>query len=106
MATLSKTITGTAIAILLAGAGATGNYYLSKDIQLANERFTGYEYSQLKPALVNRVKERNTKRLSHREVELWQAAWNRENEKCHFSLSDVTNENLVDKFNEKLETGC
>ena len=106
MATLSKTITGTAIAILLAGAGATGDYYLSKDIQLANERFTGYEYSQLKPALVNRVKERNTKRLSHREVELWQAAWNRENEKCKFSLNGITEKNIVDKLNDVLEKGC
>ena len=106
MATLSKTITGTAIAILLAGAGATGDYYLSKDIQLANEYFTGYEYSQLKPALVNQVKERNTKLLSYREVELWQAAWNKENEKCKFVASDVTQDNLVDKLNSALEKGC
>lgn len=105
MPNLSKTIAGTSIAILLA-TGVTGEYFLAKDINLAGEKFTGYEYSQLKPALVARFKERGAKPISYKEAQLWQAAWNRENEKCRFVMTDVTQDNLTTRLNESLEKGC
>lgn len=101
-----KALTGTALVVALLTGGTATDYYLIADVQLAGEKFTPYEYGQLKTSLIARVNERKTKLLSYREAGFWQATWNRENEKCKFVMTEVTEENVVDKANDALSKGC
>jgi len=99
-----KTIAGTGIAILLATAGMTGEFYVNKDEKLLDKDYTTYEYHQIREQIGEKGSQDN---LNYKELELFVAVLNKEKEKCGGKLHKVnSNEdirNLVKNFD---KNGC
>ena len=83
MDTLKKTIVGTGIVVTLATGAQVTDYYLVKDVRLGIEKFTGYEYDQLRPVLIEKMKGTPT----YTEYQMFIDSFNIENGKERFSLN-------------------
>ena len=83
MDTLKKTIVGTGIVVTLATGAQVTDYYLVKDVRLGIEKFTGYEYDQLRPVLIEKMKGTPT----YTEYEMFIDSLNIENGKEKFQMA-------------------
>ena len=102
---LKKTITGTGIAILLAISGMTGEYYINPDVDLLGEKYTGYEYSQIREQIGEKAylnDENNT--MSYKEIKLFVAVLNKEKNKYNNKIHPFTDaKNILKDYEVK---GC
>ena len=89
-------------------AGMTGDYYVTKDIQLADRQVTAYEYSVYKPEILQRFDDRyNAKQgLTLNERDAWMSVAGKEAEECNgFQIVDANAGNTVLKIQELLKDG-
>ena len=92
---MNKLLIGTTILVVLAGVGMVGDYYLIPNVTLVGEKYTEYEYDQIRPQVINKV----VKSLSGGEYPtdkelsiLWDIYWI-ENQKRLFNFSGLTENN-------------
>jgi len=101
----TRTIKMIGITILLATAGMTGEYYLNPDIDLMGQKYTGYEYEQIKTQigeLASKNDENNT--ISYEQMKLYIEVLNKEKNKCNNKIFPFTNaKKILKDYNEK---GC
>lgn len=97
---------GTALVVSV-GVGIVGEDNLIEDNELYGYKFTDNEYKQIKRDLIDRVKNRGDREHfdTIKESQMWIELVNKEIP-CLKQLTGVTEENLIDKLNEKLELGC
>ena len=83
MDTLKKTIVGTGIVVTLATGAQVTDYYLVKDVRLAGEELTSYEYDQIRPVLIEKMKGTPT----YTEYLMFIDSFNIENKKKQFEIA-------------------
>ena len=99
---LKTILIGTSI-IAIVGVGIIGKDLLTPSNEINGRFFTDNEYGQLKRELVLKMKNRSTDSPTHQEFLDWLIVVNRE---CpNIVLLNVDND-IIDKINSKLETGC
>lgn len=92
--------------ITLAVAGVQGDYYLNPKVDLGAVKVTEYEYEQIKPVLVEKVKEMSTKNpLTVEENQMWLKAADKEVRACGGMRLDGS-QDLIPQINAVLENGC
>lgn len=104
----NTTLAALGMALLSVPLGAVGDYYLDKDINLIVTDVTGYEYSQIKPEMITRLKDNKSNALSPYEYYLGVGVLNREVKKCGFAGDDIVSNGKVDvnKIIQKVDEGC
>ena len=88
-------------------AGLAGDYYLDPDIELYTESLTQYEYNQLKPILINKIKNRKVELINFLDGRLWVAMVRKELKECKtFEMQNANNDSIIDSLQTILEVGC
>ena len=99
-AVITAALIGTTIAIVI----SLNAPIETPNIEIRGKSFTPSEYAQIKTDVIAIMKNRKTIKPTFEEAELWKAILSRE---CkNVKLTDITSDNLIDKLNDKLETGC
>lgn len=104
MSNLSNKIKVARIAITLAVSTGAG-YYAIPSVHLYDQEYTLNQYDQIKPVFIELMRNRSNKQLTFEQGEVWKDIVSRELRKCgSWQLINVSDENVIDKMNEKLET--
>lgn len=80
------------------------SFYSLANAQLAIK--PALEILPTKTELVGKMRNRATTPLSYRDLNLWVAEFNRENRRCRFTFTGITERNLLDKLNNALSQSC
>ena len=103
--TTKQVLTSLGILISVVTGGAATDYYLAHDIPIAHVLYIGYEYSQLKPALIERFKNRGQNPLNPLEFQGWADVMNREIKQCGSISVPCNPQTVYDDINNKIEAG-
>lgn len=79
------------------------DYYTKVTEKVGDKTFTKREYKQFKDVVIKRINERDIKKPTYEEAKDWASIVNKEIVKCGLTLTSVTEENIVNLINEKLE---
>ena len=71
-------------------------------IMINGVSYSKVNYMILKTNVVSKIQNRNITPLSYSDVSNWIAMANRELQVCKFSLTNVTQKNLIDKINQAI----
>lgn len=103
---LLRILAASGIVISLAAGGAAGDYYLNPSIDLGAVKVTEYEYQQIKPELVDQIKQMSFEDpLTLEQRTMWISAVDRELHECGPVRLDPS-QDIVTQLNDILENGC
>ena len=97
---VKQALVGTGLIIAVLSGGSATDYYLVPNVVLAGERFTKHEYSQLRPSIMQLMRDR-TQLPSYKEVQMFIDAFNLEHSRV--DLSPSGDKPLIEKMIDLME---